>query len=699
MAQLPGARDVEGASEDAAEKQRSAGRHLRVGGGTEVARQDVASGGITSASAAKAGSSGNADDSLVFDVPRVRVTTDEEADDAFFETSMHRHHHHHSGSGHHHHHHHHRRHRRRKLVLKVAAIVMLVLVAAAALEGLLLYRSAQTVKEQAKEAVAEASTMRTALTSGDSASFGQSAQTISEKAAAINDEVNGTPWKVLASVPVVGQDVRSVQTLADTVQGLSDDALVPISQNLEGMSFSSLLGGDYIDVNTLLQVAQATTDAAPALEEASATLDALPTAHISQVESVIESVREPVDSASGAVNGLTTIMPVLPQILGANGETRTYLVVGMTPVEIRSAGGFPGSWGTITVTDGRIEMGEFSNITGTRGYEPVLTEEQAALFHPGDNPGSATFDPNWPGSARTCDSYWSAILNQSEDGEFPEEGTFSGVDGVIGITPIFVQHMLGLVGGSVTSYGITSDGSSFARAMMYDSYVELGPSGLQDAYGVEAAQMAFDEFTAGLGTIQPLELLDVLGEDAEAHALQVWMANDAEEQAIVELGASGRISTDPSGTPEVGVYLNNSSYSKLEWWLDIGTQVGAANVNADGTATYRVTIDLVNTMTKEEESTLSTFMRVNNPTKGTEGTMLEHGFLYAPAGGSLTVTYASQDIGIGDYTIDGLQVKTFDVSIDPEQTTTIELEVTVPAEASGDLTVRTTPTCTDVRNS
>ena len=69
-------------------------------------------------------------------------------------------------------------------------------------------------------------------------------------------------------------------------------------------------------------------------------------------------------------------------MLGANGQTRTYVVVAQNNSELRATGGFPGSTGLLTGTNGKIELGEFSGISKLNGGEGTLptTEVEHTMY-------------------------------------------------------------------------------------------------------------------------------------------------------------------------------------------------------------------------------------------------------------------------------------------------------------------------------
>jgi hypothetical protein len=579
--------------------------------------------------------------------------------------------------GHHHH------------VGRVILIIVLALVVLGGLEGFALYRSAKAVKTDAQAVLVESSTLKNSLKTGDTDTLRTTVADISAKADAINQEVHSPAWVVASYVPVYGQDVKSIQTLGNVAVDLSQNALTPFAHAAEGIQFSTLFANGKIDVAALQTLSSSVSDIAPVVQSSQQTIAALPQAHITQVAEAIEKVRSPLTSASTALEDVEQIIPYLPQMLGADGQKRTYLVVGQSNAEMRSSAGFPGSWGTITVTDGQIIMGDFTNIASHR-YDTTATAdaEELALFGGGlvSNPGCATYNPDFPSTAKLCSSFWSL------------EGNTETIDGVISFDPIFLQHLMVLTGGYTTSSGVAIDGTNLAKAVLSDAYWDLDATE-QDLFFVDVAQGALQSMMDNMGKVGFTDLMNVVKTDSAAHRLSVWMADTDEESAIEAMGLSGEVSKDSSAAPEVGIYINNTSWSKLEWYLDVTSSIDAVTANADGTKTYQVTVNFVNTMDYATQDDLPDYVKAHNPLATSTGTMLENVYVYAPAGGSVSVTETSGgDVGVSDSTtMTGIQVVPCTVSISPQQTTSLKLQVTTSAAATGDLSVRTTPTCTEAR--
>ena len=62
----------------------------------------------------------------------------------------------------------------------------------------------------------------------------------------------------------------------------------------------------------------------------------------------------------------------------------------------------------------------------------------------------------------------------------------------------------------------------------------------------------------------------------------------------------------------MGVYVNNYSYSKMDWFLDKRVTIDSSVENADGSTTYRVTTTLKNTMTPQEKAEMPGYFQGHN---------------------------------------------------------------------------------------
>lgn len=574
-------------------------------------------------------------------------------------------------------------HRGRTVGIAVAVVLAAVLVAVGT-AGVMLYRSAMSVRDRASTIMAQASTLTDALQSGDNEGLSSSVGVIVENTNAINNEVNSTLWDLATYIPVVGEDIRSVQTLGTAAHSLVNGALVPITNNISGMSLSDLLQDGAVNIEMVRTLSSSVSDALPVIQGSIDTITALPEAHIPQLRDILSRVQEPLQQVKGALDQVEPVLDVLPQMLGADGQARTYLVIAQNNSELRSTGGLPGSWATLTVSDGVISMGsDFETILHRPGFNVSATQEEiwhiCSTIH--TDPAQVNFTPDFSRVGELSREYW-------------QQAGYGDVDGVIAVDPVFLQRLLSLTDGFTAPDGVTVDGTNAAEVLLSDTYWKFGNDGdTQDAYFASVASLAFEHIMNNLGNTGFTDLLDVISKSAEDGRLLVWMYNEEEQAAMSSMGLTGALSTDES-TSVLGVYLNDDTVSKISWYASVGTEIGEGVKNADATVTYDVTTTLTNTITQEEAASAPRYISGENANKRDVSDMLTYVSFFAPAGGTISDFSVSEGglIEEPDHrTVYGFDRVSAHVHARAGETVTFSYKVTVSADATEPLALRTTP--------
>lgn len=589
-----------------------------------------------------------------------------------------------------------RRHRLRWVLLAL----FLVLLAAGGVcgyAGYSMYKDVKAVEADAKEVMAVSDALTAAVKSGDSSQIEPAVQRAASAAADMRQITHGRLWNLATHVPTYGEDVKTVQTLTDTVDNLAKNGLVPLGQSLSGVSLASLIGQDNtINVAVLQNLVAALQQTGPVIHDTNAKLQALPAAHVDKLNEMVSKARTQFASVDQGVTVAEGIAPYIPQMLGADGQTQTYLVTAQNTSEIRSTGGFPGSMGVITVTDGKMEVGEFSGISkvlkGMNGIDLGLTDEQKAAYRwniPAvpiniiDHAGDASITPDFPLAAKIWAKEYEYV-----------HGT--KLSGVIGVNPVFLQNMMALTGQSFQVQGKTLDGSNVGTVLMHDVYFEFGnDNSAQDEFFSTAASHAFSGLFDGLGKVGVTKLSTFLTDNISAGNLRVWFADDGVANAMSGLNASGALPTDET-KPQSGVYYNDLTASKMGWYVSINNQVGQATKNADGTTSYQVTTLLKNNMSGEELAEAPMYVYGANNLKRDKSDMVFQLYLTAPAGGSISGVQASSDQGesldFGSFQVDGHDMMGALGRMRSGETITITYTVTVSAAATQPLVVYNNPT-------
>ncbi len=582
--------------------------------------------------------------------------------------------------------------RKKRRVAAVVAVIVAVVLVAFGVSGFMLFNSAKTVKSQAKETVEIVGGLKDKVTSGDFSTLPDDAKKIDELCSSMKKETSSPVWTMASFIPVYGGDINAARTMVDALSDVSSGALVPMADNLAQATPGKLFQDGTINVSALQAVADSLSDSSKAFKGANKKVQGIGDTHIAQVTELVDKAKDGFATLDGVVDAAEKIAPVLPQMLGANGQTRNYLVYAMNNVEIRACGGFGGSQGLISVTDGQMSIGDFVPRIGLSEDEAVesVDEEDEALF--GDhsnlyNSGN-TYSPDWPRNSQRVAALWKSQCGQD-------------VDGVVGIDPVFLQYLLGLVGNVSLPDGTVVDGTNAAKVLMHDVYWNY-PVEESDGIFASVASAAFDKILGGIGDVDVTKLVGAFERGAEEGRLIAWMRNDDEQNAIKEMGIDASLPDpdDPSADPVAGVYFNNLSFSKLDWYLNADTQIGQGVKNDDGTYSYRITVTLKNIMTQEEAGKLPDYVAASARDAARDDERLNVS-LFAPTGGSISdLTVEGTQFGLGAATWHGIPFYSGTVDLHAGETTTITYTLTTSAEA-GDkpLALRQTPTCQAARDS
>lgn len=319
-------------------------------------------------------------------------------------------------------------------------------------------------------------------------------------------------WNIASFIPVLGSDVKSVQTISATLDTLANDALTPVAEALKGQGLNTLFTENgSININLLTNVCTVLSNSKPSINKAAKEMSALPDAHIAQLQTALEKAKPLVATLNDTVNAASAVAPYLPQMLGANGQTRTYVVVAQNNSELRATGGFPGSTGLLTVTNGKIELGEFSGISKLNGGEGTLptTEVEQTMYPNGYTkiPQLITTNPDWSSTGMHVRDLWADRVGDV-------------ANGAIAVDPVFLQHLLALTGGVTLSDGSTIDGTNAATILLHNVYLEKAVPD-QDPYFAEAAGAAAKQVMSNLGKVDLTALIETVAKDAKAGRVMV----------------------------------------------------------------------------------------------------------------------------------------------------------------------------------
>lgn len=609
------------------------------------------------------------------------------------------------------------KHRRMILAAIAAAIVVLLVI-----PGIALAVSAKNAMDDARTLMSQGSVLIEQIQSGDVQGAQRTAINFNSVAKQLDSNVNSILWKPLKFIPVYGNDIKSVRSLATVANALSEDLLLPLAENLPSDGNTRLLNGSTVNVPMLQLLLNAVGGAGGTIDLCTQIVESMPDPNIEQLQQPIAQVKTYITVLDEVSGYATELSAAIPGLLGVNG-VRTYLVIACSQSELRSVGGFPGSAGLMTIDNGTIDVGEMDApvVPFVEAGDPVLplTAEEVALF--GARSGGYFYDggfnPHFPRAAEIMKSIWEAKGRQP-------------IDGIISVDPVFLQRILALIGGVTTSDGVVVDGTNAAEMLMNTAYImysektladEIGDSGnaigivddRQNAFFSEVASLALDSFFANIGSADILKTLQMLGESIGDKRIYMWVSNPGEEAALEKLDAACALSTSEEN-PELGVYLATTLSFKGYWYIQADTSVGEGRKNADGSYSYSVTTTITNTLTPELAAELPVLVTsyddyARGKQRSTADMILDL-YLFAPVGGSITDVHTEGYFPPADFFNDsvpwttppGVEPMTLAqynghevwygvTALEPQQSTTVAYTVTTSPLALTPLVVDATP--------
>lgn len=558
-------------------------------------------------------------------------------------------------------------------------IMILIISGVVGYFGYQLYSSAKEVRDEAKWMLSQVDTLKKAVKTGDEETLDETVAQLVDRSQWMYDETHSDLWEFAAGIPTYGEDIRTAQTLSEVAVSLTHDVLLPVSETIGGVKLSSLVQDGRINIELLRDLTDMLFVYVPLIDEQMEIIDNLPDAHIDKLQSILDKLQDPIAEYRPMIELAEKYLPLLPPMLGADGETRVYLIIAMTNSELRSAGGFPGAWGTIEITDGEFHLGSFTSIVHEEGMNVELLDGEGVYnFGIQSGPSAVTAMPNFNRTGELAADYWRQWSGQS-------------VDGVVAIDPVALERLIELTGSEFdTSDGTHIDGTNASFEILHNVYVRYwNDNEAHDAFFAEVAKKSFSAFFSNLGHVKIGKFFTTVMALGAEGRFQIWMANPEEEELISEFGFGGEFSHDPLN-PVLGIYLNDQTYSKIDWFLAANVVVGEPTVNEDGSATYDVTFVLSNTITYDFANNTTVYITGKNEEKRDITDMITTVFISMPQDAVLESFSSDPEHDYWSGWPEGIQVIKFISNDRGGTSSTYHLRITVPAGAEP-LTVHVTP--------
>lgn len=389
-------------------------------------------------------------------------------------------------------------------------------------------------------------------------------------------------WKIASWVPFAGKNVSAVRKVAESLDVISSSALpsvVDIATQLDLNSFSPKDGKVDLAALAGLNTPVARANAVMA-DQASALADIRPQDLAGPVRGRVVEFITRIDQAADATRITHQALDLIPTMLGP--EKRRYLVVFQNNAEIRATGGLPGSYLIANVKNGKISRGEqgTGSEVGVLKKAPVpLTSAERAIYP--DLLGRLFIDTNFtPEFPRTA-QFMQAILSKQKNLD---------IDGVISIDPVAMSYLLAGTGPVKLKDGTVLTSANAVPELLNKSYLRFPLQNQSDDFFKDAAAKLFDFVTEGHGDTG--QTIRGLVRAAKENRILLWSDRAAEQRQIETMEIGATLTPDKKNEPSLGIFLNDATGTKLDYYLRYGTTVTPGVCSKDGSRTIEARIDL-----------------------------------------------------------------------------------------------------------
>lgn len=568
-----------------------------------------------------------------------------------------------------------RAHPRRTALAGVGALLLLAALWAA-LSVLLAVRQLSDVEDQAE-------IMRAAVIRGDADGARRALDAYQDAADGAADRTSGPTWSVLGRLPVLGDDVRGVATVADVLAEIGHDGLEPVVDATDQLTADSFQPVDGVfPVDRIRAMEEPARQSEAAFDEAAATLAGVDSSGFAgPLGRRFTGLRDLVVTARDTLDSTYRASRLMPTLLGEE-QPRYFLMVLQNNAEMRSSGGLPGALSLVRAQAGKVDIVAQSDMSdigeATADVELELTPDEERLF--GRNFGrvavNATLTPDFPRAAALIRARW-------------ERATGRPIDGMVFVDPVAVSYLLQGVGQVAVPGHPPVNHLTVVQAVENEVYLRTPDRDLQSDYQQAVAKAVFDSFAAGAGdSVTAIQGLVTAVAEGRIRA-HFFEPDDQAEIAGTQI--AGEFPTSPTAEPRVGIYLNDGGPTKMQYYLTYDAELFARACDGDDAQEVAGSIEITNTAQGRLPPSVTG--------EGYPGVRVEPGeqllviYVTSPVEGRVqSVSLGGQVIrtpAIQDFA--NRQVAIFGVKLAPQESETIDFVMVSGPGQAGDPELEVTP--------
>ncbi|WP_344750855.1 DUF4012 domain-containing protein [Curtobacterium pusillum] len=390
--------------------------------------------------------------------------------------------------------------------------------------------------------------------------------------------------------------MRQVSVVVDDVARNAVSPVAGVVGKLDSDSFAPKNGK--IDLQPIEDAQPAVAKATRTLTKADRDADAIDTNRtLSPVTTAVAELRNALQTASAQADGANRIVQLAPAMLGHDGD-RNYLLLFQNNAELRAGGGIPGSVALLQAHDGSLALQNQAAGSSFGPYDqPVLplSADTTGLYGKitGEYMQDVTLTPRFDVSAKLAQAMWKQKFGQQ-------------VDGVLAMDPVTLSYILKATGPVQLPTGDTLTSDNAVKLLLSDVYAKYPDPTMQDAFFAAAASSVFEKVSTG--GFDTKKFIAALALGSDEGRLRLWSATKGEQSRISGTAVAGELPTVSKAARQFGVYLNDGTGSKMDYYLDKTVSVGSSVCRKDGRPTSVVEVTLKNSAPADAATSLPEYV-------------------------------------------------------------------------------------------
>ncbi|MBT2518476.1 DUF4012 domain-containing protein [Streptomyces sp. ISL-90] len=429
--------------------------------------------------------------------------------------------------------------------------------------GAVLAFEAFAVRDDLQDAQAGAARLQVAAAERDTESLPRLADDLEESTARAVEHTESPLWRAGESVPVLGENLRAVRIVAESVDGFSRQVVSPA---VEFVSSFTLIRDPATGVFDTAPISAArdildtakrnVSDASTALAGVNTELTLVPVGEaVAQYEDMLGEMTDLLDQAGAGVAGLSAL-------LGVDGPA-TIVLAFLNNAELAALGGGPAAQTLLSVDNGSVTVVEHvTSYDFPQGVPAdVAVDESARLLYDDiltAHINGAFSRPDLPTAAAILGAQWQRIRGIRPDG-------------IISLDPIALAMILEVTGPVTVSSGEVLDSGNAVSLLLNQAYFLYDGRTEADDFFQRAADAVFTRVMAA--DYDLWAMADALSRAAEYGSLMVWSSDPETDALTAGTRLQGTLPTSNDPETVLGVYFRDRSSSKADFYLHAETVV------------------------------------------------------------------------------------------------------------------------------